>query len=109
MKYTKIIISLFFATLFSSHVTASLVADSDGEENVGNWTKTFILKDGRTDIKHTPDWVITMGGMMTSRSLSMKSKSLNGMPMDPAGLHVSANMSEKTFVEALVASGLYSE
>lgn len=75
------------------------------EEFKGNWTETFILKDG-SSIVHTPERV-SMGFMSSGGVLTLRSKSYNNIPMSTEGLVVKRNSTREEFIEALIKSGLY--
>lgn len=77
------------------------------QEFKGNWTETFILKDG-SPIVHTPQRV-SLGFMSCGEVLTLMSRSYNNIPMSQEGLVVKRNSTREEFIEALIKSGLYTK
>tara|TARA_R110002111_G_scaffold94276_4_gene146286 strand:+ start:1163 stop:1708 length:546 start_codon:yes stop_codon:yes gene_type:complete len=76
-----------------------------------NWTRHFILKDGKSSITHTPDFVRIgtntqrVGGILTVTLGS----SINGIEIKGEELIISPKMAYDTFVRALVVSNIYED
>lgn len=100
MKLKTMVFCLGLASTTSMYsVRASNPA---GEQFLGNWTRTFTLRDGST-VEHTPHKIRM--GFITASEIDMHASVYNGLPMK-APLVLKTNSSVDEFIAALVASGL---
>lgn len=91
--------------LFLSLIVASSVfaAESQQEQQLGNWTETFQTKVG--PVVHTPSST-QLGFMKGGTSVCMDAKSFNGVPLT-APIDLKTNSTRAQFVEAMKKSGIY--
>lgn len=90
------------------------------EDNIGNWTATYTLKEGST-VEHTPTSTNLIGTnarvlpgarfqntgtMGRKHGLSLGFPDINGMPL-PSGLYLPTKSTESDFVNALIRSTVY--
>ena len=103
-KLKTILLRLTFILVANTNAFASSTNEVDADYN---WTRTFILKDGKNTISHTPDYVGVGTSMRLGALKSTVGSSLNGIKIEGEDLFISKKMTYADFVKGLVAANLY--
>ncbi len=108
-KFQKILLILLFTVKVNASALGDLARPEDDVAPEHNWTRTFILKDGKNTITYTPEAIVIGTGMSFGRFTSVVGSSINGMKIENQDLVISKQMTYEAFVNALVASKIYED
>ena len=100
-KFQKILLILLFAVKVNASALGDLARPEDDVAPEHNWTRTFILKDGKNTITYTPEDIVIRP------SMSCDGPGISAP--DKLFPNRSKQMNYDAFVSALVRAGIYED